>query len=83
MRRLSDKLRDQDNSREGILELFQASESARSIILAMAEMEKNDTGILREIKGYIQAMKGKSETDPVQTEEWQDPKEPNNRVKKS
>ena len=55
LRRLSDR-QGRKHSREGILELFEDRQTARSIVLAMAEMEKIDPGVLREIKGVIRMM---------------------------
>lgn len=66
LQRLSDR-QGRKHTREGILELFEDRQTARIIVLAMAEMEKTDPGILREIKGVIrmmQADQGQSNSPP-------------------
>lgn len=55
LRRLADR-EGRQHTREGILELFQDRQTARTIIIAMAKMEQSDPGVLREIKGVIRMM---------------------------
>ncbi len=68
LRRLSDK-QGRRHTREGILELFEDRQTARTIIIAMAKMEKTDPGVLREIKGVIRMMQAEQErpSDPTQS----------------
>lgn len=78
LRRLSDQLGTEDqHSRQGILELFKDRKTARSIILTMAEMEKNDPGILREIRGMIRMVK----PDPTGLDNKTNPDEPDHTPK--